>query len=322
MKFKKKNPRYQHIRNSVKDYFTFTRSERNGVLVLSILLVVLLGILYYVRFFAPPPARVNADEFEKEIKAFETSLTPIKENKLQATGSGQADQSVNNKSPVELFAFNPNNLSKDNWKKLGAPDWIIERIKKYESKGGHFKAKEDLQKIYSLPPELFAKWEPFISIPVEEKNENQDKIYNPIASHEEKKPQEIILIDLNLADESELDALPLIGPSRAKAIVNYRNRLHGYYRKEQLHEVWSINDTVYNAISDRVGVKAKFIQPLSINVSDPSLLQHPYISYSLAKMIVSYRNAHGNYKDIAEIKNLPLVNEDLYTKLAPYLKID
>ena len=62
-------------------------------------------------------------------------------------------------------------------------------------------------------------------------------------------------------------------------------------------------------------------QQININTNDASQLRHPYISFQLSKMIVTYHTTHGDYKDIADIKKLPLVNGDLYAKLAPYLTV-
>ena len=41
---------FNRIKNTVKEYFTFTRSERNGISILLIILLVLLAGLYYTHF--------------------------------------------------------------------------------------------------------------------------------------------------------------------------------------------------------------------------------------------------------------------------------
>ena len=49
---------------------------------------------------------------------------------------------------------------------------------------------------------------------------------------------------------------------------------------------------------------------------------HPYIRKKLADLIVRYRIEHGNFSDVSAIRRMPLVNDDLYFKLAPYLKTE
>lgn len=314
----RKNTRYTRIKNSVKDYFTFTKSDRKGIRALLTILIILMGCLYYTNFIKPPSTQVDIAAFEKEIKAFEASLTPKKENVFPPKDSASTTLIQEKEISTPLFEFNPNNLPEEDWKKLGAPDWIIKRIKNYEAKGGRFRKKEDLQKIYSMPPDLYQKLEPYIAIAPTDTIPLKTNYYNAIAQSKEEEHGNL-LVDINLADETELDALPLIGAGRAKAIIAYRNKLHGFAFKEQLLEVWSINDTVYNAIADHVEVKAKAIQPININTTDPRELFHPYISYQLSKLIMTYRTTHGDYQNIEDIKKLPLVNGDLYAKLAPYL---
>ncbi len=316
----KKNTSYYRIKNSIKDYFTFTKSERNGIRVLFIILIILMGCLYYTNFISPPSTKVDVAAFEKEIKAFEASLTLKKENVFAVKDSVSKEYFHEKEIPVSLFAFNPNNLAEEQWKKLGVQEWIVKRIKNYETKGGHFRKKEDLKKIYSMPPNLYQKLEPYIQFAAAD-TLSKINYSNTTASTKKEEPVNL-LIDINLADETELDALPLIGASRAKAIITYRNKLHGFAFKEQLREVWSIDDTVYNAIVNHIELKAKVIQPININTSDSKQLYHPYINYQLSKLIMSYRAAHGDYKNIEEIKKLPLVNGDLYAKLAPYLTVN
>jgi competence protein ComEA len=50
--------------------------------------------------------------------------------------------------------------------------------------------------------------------------------------------------------------------------------------------------------------------------------KHPYIRRKLAEIIVRYRTQNGNYSDIAALRKMPLVNDSLYFKLAPYLKVE
>ena len=316
----RKNSSYNRIKNSVKDYFTFTKSERNGIRALLIILVILMGCLYYTNFISPPSTKIDIVAFEKEIKAFEASLTLKKEKGFAVKDSVSPENFHKKEIPATLFAFNPNNLSEEQWRKLGVQDWIIKRIKNYENKGGHFRKKEDLKKIYSMPPDLYQKLAPYIQLAVAD---TLSKInYSNTTTSTKKENPVNLLIDINLANETELDALPLIGAARAKAIISYRNKLHGFAFKEQLREVWSIDDTVYNAIVNHIELKAKVIQPININTSDSKQLYHPYINYQLSKLIMSYRAAHGDYKNIEEIKKLPLVNADLYAKLAPYLTVN
>lgn len=61
-------------------------------------------------------------------------------------------------------------------------------------------------------------------------------------------------INLNTATEAQLDALPGIGPAKARAIVEYR-KVHGPFRRaEDVQKVKGIGPSIWNQIKDKVTV--------------------------------------------------------------------
>jgi competence protein ComEA len=63
------------------------------------------------------------------------------------------------------------------------------------------------------------------------------------------------LIDLNKADEALLEGLPGIGPSTAKAIVEYRKKNGSFACIEDLMKVPGIKESRFNALKDLVIVR-------------------------------------------------------------------
>lgn len=134
--------------------------------------------------------------------------------------------------------------------------------------------------------------------------------------------KEKIIIDLNTADTLDLQIIKGIGKVRARNIYKYGKQLGGYVNKEQLREVWGINDTVFEQISPYIVLKTKQVRTININTENIKELSfHPYIDYYLAKAIIQFRQQYGNFKNIEEIKKVHLMTEELYQKLAPYLAI-
>lgn len=62
------------------------------------------------------------------------------------------------------------------------------------------------------------------------------------------------LLDLNLATLAQLEQLPGIGPSKAKAIADYRTKLGGFRRIDELLEVKGIGSKLYERIRAYVSV--------------------------------------------------------------------
>ncbi|MFC4599307.1 ComEA family DNA-binding protein [Cohnella hongkongensis] len=64
-------------------------------------------------------------------------------------------------------------------------------------------------------------------------------------------------LDLNRATEADLDALPGIGPAKAKAILAHRDKIGGFRRVEQLLDVKGIGPKVFERLSVLVHVGAR-----------------------------------------------------------------
>lgn len=67
-------------------------------------------------------------------------------------------------------------------------------------------------------------------------------------------PQPAGRVNLNTATQAELETLPGIGPSKALAIIEYREQ-HGQFRSaEELQEVKGIGPKTWEALKDKVTV--------------------------------------------------------------------
>lgn len=63
------------------------------------------------------------------------------------------------------------------------------------------------------------------------------------------------LVNINKADETELDALPGIGPSLASKIIQYREENGNFKKIEDIKNVTGIGDTKYANLKDFIKVK-------------------------------------------------------------------
>src|SRR6185436_20186515 len=153
------------FRNSIKEYLTFTNSERKPILFLIALILISLCAMVYIKFI-PENATVDFSHFEKEIDAFEKQITAdsilaasLKNKRFNENKSSTENEPL---KTYPAFVFNPNNLPDSLWQKLGIRERVIRTIKKYESKGGRFYKKEDLKKIYGFHQEDYERLEAFI----------------------------------------------------------------------------------------------------------------------------------------------------------------
>jgi competence protein ComEA len=304
--------------NQWKDYLSFPRSLRKAIYLLFLIIIVEIGVLFYFRFIPQKSSATELDKYEKQLDEFYTT-------EFDALNTGDESENENKKlkeageaKSHELFSFNPNNLPDEDWQRLGLSEKQIGVIKNYESKGGKFKSKTDVKKMYCISDKEYAMLEPYILIP---SIQNADSSNKPIYKKYERKP---LMIDIGIADTIELVNLPAIGPSFARRIYNYRDKLGGFYSINQLKEVWGLTDSIFQIIAPHIILKdSTNVRKININTADYMQFNtHPYIDKSQASYILSYRKSHGGFRSIEEIKHAALLNEELYSKLAPYLKIE
>jgi competence ComEA-like helix-hairpin-helix protein len=218
--------------------------------------------------------------------------------------------------PPTLFYFDPNSISSDDWKKLGLRPKTIKTIQNYLSKGGRFRSAEDLQKIYGLQKELYERLVPYVrvtSIQVKQEETN----FKP------REPKIISIIDINTADTTAWIALPGIGSKLAARIVNFREKLGGFYAVDQVAETFGLPDSVFQKIKPRLKLENKSLRKININTATlEELRSHPYIRYAIANSIIAYRKEHGNFQYLSELMNLQSISAAIYEKIIPYLTIE
>ncbi len=311
------------MKQFLRDYFTFNRRERNGVFILLSIIILLLLYLSFSDFFFPKE-KIDFSKFEKEIADFETEQKRVNDSLSQQKNYFASSNAPDPDSyrDAERFSFNPNNLPDEEWKRLGLSEKQIRTIKNYESKGGKFRSKEDVKKMYSITPELYALLEKYILIP-----ENNKTIY-PANKHQPSPDSyrdinhQPLLVELNSADTTELKTLKGIGSSFAKRIVKFRDMLGGFVKKEQLLEVYGFDKEKYDLVSPQVKIDLSKVKRININsASVDNLRKHPYMDKKAAVKIFWHRVNHGDYADVEDILKTNLVDEQLYSKLAPYLTV-
>ena len=300
------------MKQFIREYFTFHKREQNGIFVL-LFLIVLLIVYLDVSERCSSVKKIDFAKFEKEIQALDIAFVEKKTNRKESHLASSNAYSIS--SPAERFKFNPNNLSERDWKRLGLNDKQIRSIKNYELKGGTFRTKEDVKKMYAISSAMYLSLQPYIDIPSEQKlvTVEQTDFKNKIIKKE--------LLELNTADSLQLIRIQGIGPFFAKSIINYRKALGGYFSKEQLLEVWKFDKEKYEAVEQYFEIDTSKIMKININTCTAEELKHPYISKRVANGIVNYRNKHGNFTTLEELKKTDLLKEEQFLKMAFYLNV-
>ena len=297
-------------------FFTLNKSEQRGIIAL-IILILLISATYFMLPFLFETDKTDFASFEQEIASFRQDQQKVHDSiriiRLQNTG--ELDRTLASQK-IKPFPFDPNKLPAEAWEALGLTDKQIKSIKNYEAKGGKFRRKEDLKKMYAISEAEYELLEPYIKIKSrfkarEEKNLGK-KNWSPNYSY----------IEINKADSSQLVSHLKLAPWLAVRVIKYRNLLGGFYQKQQLTEVYGFDSIALVKRKKVIRVDETLIHKLDLNNSTfKQLVRHPYISYELTKYIVNTRKSKGNYNSIEQLKESPLVSESIFFKLKPYLKV-
>lgn len=314
-----------------KDFFYFNRTERRGILSLLIIIVILIAINLYLTYvpYQFPETKSKLDQIYAALE--QDSL----QNERFAKATTKIEENVDIKTKKDsLFTFDPNGLSIELWQKLGLSQKQAAVIKNYESKGGKFREKEDVQKMYTISEEVYQRLEPYIEIadePVieetkdsENKSEEVQYTKSKINSKKNYKRKFVKpIVDINLADSATFKSIYGIGPYFSGKMVSYRKKLGGYASKKQLTEIWGFSDSLLQAIHSQLVVSKINLQKIRLNQAAASeLKEHPYIDWNLANSLVKIRAKHGRFENSQDLKRSVLVTDSLLNKLLPYLSFE
>ncbi len=183
------------------------------------------------------------------------------------------------------------------------------RIVKYRNVIGGFTDQSQLLKVYGLEPEVAQKvWKAF---GIQSKNKAVEKLPS------QKMP-------VNTAKAIDFQKVNGIGEKLSVRIEKYRDKLGGFTIPEQLNEVYGLKPEVIKLFWKYFKIKNPNQNIIKIDLNEANikeLAQNPYISYQLAKKIVSYRTLHGaftNFDDLLKVTDFP---QKKYKQICLYLKL-
>ncbi|MDR0575334.1 MAG: helix-hairpin-helix domain-containing protein [Tannerella sp.] len=283
---------------SWRDFFYFSKGERNGLIIL-LCLIVVAGILLILNN-QPETVRSNVGEpviidngltDKTEISGSQSETIPADE-KFSTSSSGQKDRSSQQSFSSEDVLFDSKTSTSD---KRSQENSAHEEI---ASKSGNTKesVSERVKRLTSYSRPSYPRSEKFAKGTI---------------------------VELNTADTTILKKIPGIGSAFAKRIVNYRNLLGGYYSVTQLNEVYGIDEERYDALKSWFTADPSLVFKLDVNkLPQDSLRRHPYINYGQSKVITQLRRQKGKLTGWENLQLLDEFTDSDKIRLLPYLSFD
>ena len=278
----------------LRDFFYFNRSDRAVLLFFLLLAVIACSLI----FFVGGEDGMTQVETEDSVFMQKSPIPPERSHPKQQYIQGESRK-------IERFIFDPNTADSTELLRLGLQYWQVRNIYKYRAAGGVYRRPRDFARLYGLTQKQYRELEPYIRI---------SRDYAPAAelfAEEEREPRDTTLrypvklkptehIDLNLSENSALKRVPGIGSYFAGRIVNYRQRLGGFYSADQLREIEDFPEKAISYFNISNNIRKINVNRLKLN----ELKRHPYINYYQAKAILNHRRLRGPLTSLNDLRLL------------------
>lgn len=294
----------------LKNYFYFTKSERNGAMILIGLCILVLAIPEFIRKNNDKPS----EDFE-EARVLAKQIASI---------SNITEEPDFERKAGKIFKFDPNTASFEMLQELGLSSRTAQSIVNYRKKGGHFKKAEDLKKIYTLREEDYKRLEEWIFIA------GSKKVIREIKNQFSPMP-----FDPNTASIDTLLALG-IKQKTAEAILRYRQKGGKFRKPEDLSKIYTLSEAEFKRLEHFIRISPsdtgqlnprKFQKPeplmvrVDINKADVETWQLLRgIGPGFAGKICRFREALGGFisiEQVGETKGLP---DSTFRAILPFLE--
>lgn len=293
--------------------FLLTGEQWLGLLILGVIIAATLVGMKYLQP-ADEPTILVEDSIKTDFKDYQTKQDSLYKAKWKKTYKRDT-------IAIRMQVFDPNTVDSMTLLHLGFKPWQAKNMLKYRAKGGKYRKKEDLKKLYGMTDSMYLALTPYIyikdSIVVD--SARIDSVHMDSLPKWKSTKKDTIL-NLRTADTTELKLIRGIGSYRAKMIVRYREQLGGYAQVEQIMEAIGMDKVIADSILPHFYIDSVVVNKIPINHIRPEVLQrHPYLNFEQAKAIYEYRRKHIRIKSAEELKKIKGLNPTDIEKILIYL---
>jgi|GEM_PF-1140455 len=313
----------------LKSYFQFSKKERNAFVIFSAIILLLLFFPFLFKYYN---ANKNG-ELQNSITSDVTDSNEISEAVIYSKEERSANKKYTSAYNATLSPtfFNPNTVSPQQLLSFGLREKLVNTIVNYRTKGGFFRNASDIAKIYGIKEAEVQALMPFIKIAESEvKNNPSSNFYSKAANT----PKIITPIDINTATAEQWQALPGIGEKLATRVINYRGSRKGFKTIDEVANTYGISAETFNLIKPYLVLNNTLAETTTISnteinklvninkASENTLSKVPGITNDIAKAIIIYRSKYGPFAQVAELKKIVFISDDLLQIIQPHVTVN
>lgn len=285
--------------------FGFTKGDRNGIFVFSLILI--LGIV--VNYFS-----INSIDDSDQNRIVSTTEDSLQ----QLIDSLKYQQSLDNQRMI--YPFNPNFITDYKGYTLEMTTTEIDRLLEFRAKDQWINSKAQFQRVTKVSDEWMSTYSQYFKFPdwvveAEARRANKSTVKRQL-SYAEKK-------DLNTLNEDDLQLVEGIGPVLSKRIIRFRDKIGGFTDMIQLKDVYGLKQEVIETLKQSIALKS----PVVVDKKDINsilvveLAELPYFDYELAREVVNFirlRQGIKSFEELSKINDFPAYKLD---RIQLYLEI-
>lgn len=307
----------------LQEYFEYSRTERNGILVLALACVFVCLLPYFLGVFQESKKEQDFSRYATAIETFQQAIS---------TTATKA---------IQRFDFNPNTATADDFQALGLSAKLAKTILNYRNKGGRFYKKEDFKKMYGLSSEQYDSLAPYLKLAKKGEavsfNEKKDRKKADEFGGKAAEPIELFNFDPNLATRSELLSLGL-SERAVNILLKYRTKGGTFYHPEDLRKIYGISQRDFERLlpyiliekkdSKTVPVKeteiakTKSETPLRLDINTATAEEWQQlrgIGPAFSKRIIKFRERLGGFIAIAQVAETYGLPDSTFQQITPHL---
>lgn len=289
----------------IKSFLKFSRIERNGILLLFCILIII-QVFYFFSDFSisekKHPARQKWIALQSELD----SLKIEKENHVQ-----------------KIYPFNPNFITDFKGYKLGMSVEEIDRLLAFRKTNRYVNSAEEFQQVTLISDSLLKTMSPYFKFPDWVKKNKKKTKYVDYSKSKFDQDSKIVVMDINEATQEDLIKVYGIGPALSERILKEKAKYGAFMSMDQMEDVWGLSPEVIENLNKHfeIGIVPNIKKVDINNATIKELMQFPHFRYALAREIVIYRSMYNGIKsaeDLKKIKGFPIDRIKVIEKYLEY----
>ncbi|MDO4880863.1 MAG: helix-hairpin-helix domain-containing protein [Capnocytophaga sp.] len=291
------------MKYKIKYFSEWKKAQKWGIFGL-LVFIFILQLAYFFIDFSGNKQDFSSEEialFQEKIDSLK-NISPIKEEKI--------------------YPFNPNYITDYKAYSLGISKEEYDRLLEFRKENKFINSAKQFQEVTHISDSLLEKISPFFKFPDWVTNPKNNFQKNEIKDIPQKKSTN--KKDINTATAPELIAVRGIGEKLSERIIKYRERIQGFSMKDQLNEVYGLDNEVIKRIWEEFDILSlPNISKIDINhASKKELSKIPYLSYKDIEEIILYRSEVGTIKDLSELLKINNLDSNKVEKIKLYLSAE